>query len=182
GNFRSYMAEDLVKRYFLYRGYEVKHVMNITDIDDKTIKKAIQLNISLNEVTEPYIQSVMEDIDTLNILRADYYPRATGHIKEMLDIVEKLEERGYAYKKDNSVYFSIVKFADYGRLANISKENLKTGISVDSDEYEKENVRDFVLWKGKKEGEPSWPSDKYGAGRPGWHLECSAMSSKYLGE
>jgi len=184
GNFRSYVFEDLVKRYFIYRGFHMEHVMNITDIDDKTIKKANELQVSLEEVTEPIIKAFMEDIETMNILKADHYPRATEHIDEMLEIVEKLEEKGYAYKKDHSVYFSIEKFSDYGRLANISKENLRTGISVDADEYDKENAQDFVLWKGKKEeeGETSWKSDKYGEGRPGWHLECSAMSSKYLGD
>jgi cysteinyl-tRNA synthetase len=181
GNFRSYTFEDLVKRYFIYRGYKVKHIMNITDIDDKTIKKANETGVSLDEVTSPYIKAFMDDIDTLNIIKADHYPRATEHIPEMLDIVDKLFEKGYAYKKDNSVYFSIEKFAGYGKLANISRDALKIGASVDSDEYDKENVQDFVLWKGKKEGEPSWKSEKFGDGRPGWHLECSAMSSKYLG-
>lgn len=181
GNFRSYMVEDLIKRYFIYRGYKVHHIMNITDIDDKTIRKANQLKVSLNEVTDKYIQAFMEDVETLNIDKADQYPRATDHITEMLDIIDALMEKGYAYIKDNSVYFSISKFNEYGKLANISQENLKTGVSVDADEYEKDNVQDFVLWKGKKEGEPSWQTDKYGEGRPGWHIECSAMSSKYLG-
>jgi len=116
GNFRSYMAEDLIKRYFLYKGYKVTHVMNLTDIDDKTIKKANELGVSLNQVTEKYINATMEDIDTLNIVRADHYPRATEHIDEMLAMVEKLEENGYAYRKDNSVYFSIAKFEGYGQL------------------------------------------------------------------
>jgi cysteinyl-tRNA synthetase len=171
----------LVKRYLLFRGYKVKHVMNITDIDDKTIKKALEQNTSLEEVTAPYTQSFFRDLDKLNILRADVYPRATEHIKEMVDLIEKLEDRGYAYIKGKSVYFSIRKFEDYGRLANIDKENLRLGSSVDSDDYDKEDVQDFVLWKGKKEGEPSWPT-KYGDGRPGWHIECSAMSQRLLGE
>jgi cysteinyl-tRNA synthetase len=181
GNFRSYTFEDLVKRYFLYKGYKVDHVMNITDIDDKTIRKANELNVSLNEVTEKYINAFMDDIETLNIIKAHQYPCATDHIPEMLQIIDQLIEKGYAYKKDNSVYFSIAKFAGYGKLANITQENLQSGTSVDSDEYEKDNVQDFVLWKGKKEGEPSWQTDAYGEGRPGWHIECSAMSSKYLG-
>ncbi len=181
GNFRSYAFEDLVKRYLIYRGYKVKHVMNITDIDDKTIRKSNQMGITLNEVTAIYIKAFMEDVEALNIVKADIYPRATEHIPEMLDIIDKLYEKGYAYSRDNSVYFSIQKFPGYGKLANISQENLKTGVSVDADEYEKENVQDFVLWKAKKEGEPFWTSGKYGDGRPGWHIECSAMSSKYLG-
>jgi len=181
GNFRSYVAEDIIKRYLIYRGYQVTHIMNITDIDDKTIRKSNELGVSLNEVTEKYIKAFFKDLETLNILKADRYPRATEHIPEMLDMVDKLEKNGYAYRKDNSVYFNIGNFKDYGRLANISRENLRVGIKVDADEYEKENVQDFVLWKGKKEGEPYWESP-YGQGRPGWHLECSAMSMKYLGE
>ena len=181
GNFRSYLVEDLIKRYFQYKGYKVHHIMNITDIDDKTIRKAIEQGVNLNDVTDKYIKAFMDDVETLNIVKADTYPRATEHIGEMLDIVDKLVENGNAYKKDNSVYFSIQSFEEYGKLANISKDELKSGVSVDSDEYEKENVQDFVLWKGKKEGEPSWETEKYGDGRPGWHLECSAMSSKYLG-
>lgn len=181
GNFRSYIFEDLVKRYFLYRGYKVLHVMNITDIDDKTIKRANEEGVQLNDVTDKYIKAFMEDIDTLNIDKADHYPRATDHVKEMLEIIDKLMEKGFAYSKDDSIYFSIEKFQDYGRLANISRENLRTGVSIDADEYDKDNVQDFVLWKSKKEGEPSWDAGKYPEGRPGWHLECSAMSSKYLG-
>ncbi len=180
GNFRSYAAEDLIKRYLLYRGYKVSHVMNITDIDDKTIRKSNELGVSLEEVTEKYIKAFYEDIETLNILKADVYPRATEHIQEMLDLIKALFKNGYAYKKGNSVYFSIEKFENYGRLANISKDSLKVGLAVDADEYDKDNVQDFVLWKGKKEGEPFWNSE-YGEGRPGWHIECSAMSMKYLG-
>lgn len=181
GNFRSNMFQDLVKRYLLYLGYEVRHVMNITDVDDKIIKKALDLNCPISDVTAVYIKSFMDDLQTLNILKADVYPRATEHIKEMLELIEKLETNGYAYEKGDSVYFNISKFENYGKLANLSKGNLILGASVDSDEYDKDNVQDFVLWKGKKEGEPSWES-KYGPGRPGWHIECSAMGMKYLGE
>ncbi len=180
GNFRSYVFEDLFKRYLIYLGYNVKHIMNITDIDDKTIKKSNELGVNINEITQKYLKAFFKDIKTLNILKADIYPKATEHIKEMVELVEKLENNGYAYKKENSVYFNIEKFKGYGKLANVLKENLKTGVSIDSDEYDKENVQDFVLWKGKKEGEPYWET-KYGEGRPGWHIECSAMSMKYLG-
>lgn len=181
GNFRSNTFQDLVKRYLLYSGYEVLHVMNITDVEDKIIKKSIDLNCSINDVTAENIKAFMDDVETLNILKADFYPRATEHIKDMLELIEKIEAKGYAYKKGNSVYFNISKYEDYGRLANLSKGNLIVGASVDSDEYDKDNVQDFVLWKGKKEGEPSWES-KYGPGRPGWHIECSTMGMKYLGE
>lgn len=181
GNFRSYVFEDLVKRYLVYRGYDVYHVMNITDIDDKTIRKSIEEKVSLNEVTDRFIEAFYKDIDTLNVIRADVYPRATEHIPEMVEILDLLTQEGYAYQKGDSVYFNIGKFEDYGRLANIERENLKSGVSTDVDEYEKDSVHDFVLWKGKKEGEPSWDTP-YGAGRPGWHIECSAMSRKYLGD
>jgi cysteinyl-tRNA synthetase len=182
GNFRSYVFEDLVKRFFLFLGYRVKHVMNITDIDDKTIRKANELGVPLAEVTQKYIDAFHADLRTLNILPADVYPRATGHIPEMLKLISVLLEKGFAYVKDGSVYFSIERFKEYGRLANLDRASLKTGASaaVDADEYEKEAVQDFVLWKGKKPGEPSWPAP-FGEGRPGWHIECSAMSMKYLG-
>lgn len=181
GNFRSYIFEDLLKRYLLYKGYQVIHIMNITDIDDKTIKKSNLNKVPLEELTAKYTKAFFEDIKKLNILPADNYPKATEHLPEMLKMVKKLMDKGYAYKKDGSIYFSIKKFKDYGKLANIKPENLKIGTSVDLDEYNKENARDFVLWKGKKENEPSWEFE-LGAGRPGWHLECSAMSMKYLGE
>ena len=181
GNFRSYVFEDLVKRYFIYSRYDVKHVMNITDIDDKTIKKANELNSSLEAVTQQFIDAFFNDIAKLNIIKADVYPRATQHIDEMISIIEILEKKGYAYQKGDSVYFSIEKFPQYGRLANVSRDKLNTGLRSDADEYEKDNIQDFVLWKGKKEGEPFWATP-FGDGRPGWHIECSAMSMKYLGE
>jgi cysteinyl-tRNA synthetase len=181
GNFRSYVFEDLVKRYFIYSGYDVKHVMNITDIDDKTIKKANEMNATLDTVTRQFIDAFFLDIDKLNIIRADVYPRATQHINEMIAIIEKLESKGFAYRKGDSVYFSIEKFPEYGQLANISRDQLNPGLRSEADEYEKENIQDFVLWKGKKEGEPYWTTP-FGDGRPGWHIECSAMSMKHLGE
>ncbi|MFH2108051.1 MAG: cysteine--tRNA ligase [Chrysiogenia bacterium] len=180
GNYRSYVFEDLVKRFFTFSGYRVRHVMNITDIDDKTIRKANELGLPLAEVTQKFIDAFHSDLGILNILPADVYPRATAHIPEMLDLVSVLLEKGFAYEKDGSVYFSIERFRDYGRLANIDRDKLQLGAAVDSDEYEKESIQDFVLWKGKKPGEPSWPAP-FGSGRPGWHIECSAMSMKYLG-
>ncbi|MCG2812833.1 MAG: cysteine--tRNA ligase, partial [Candidatus Aminicenantes bacterium] len=180
GNYRSYVFEDLVKRFFIFSGYRVRHVMNITDIDDKTIRKANELGLPLAEVTQKFIDAFHSDLGILNILPADVYPRATAHIPEMLDLIAVLLEKGFAYEKDGSVYFSIERFKDYGRLANIDRDKLQLGTAVDTDEYEKESIQDFVLWKGKKPGEPSWPAP-FGAGRPGWHIECSAMSMKYLG-
>jgi cysteinyl-tRNA synthetase len=180
GNFRSYIFEDLVKRFFIFQGYKVKHVMNITDIDDKTIRKANELKLPLNEVTQKYIDAFNEDMHSLNILAADVYPRATEHIPEMISLIDTLLENKFAYKKDGSVYFSIASFRNYGQLANIDQDNLKPGTALELDEYDKEAAQDFVLWKGKKPGEPAWPAP-FGQGRPGWHIECSAMSMKYLG-
>jgi cysteinyl-tRNA synthetase len=180
GNFRSYIFEDLVKRFFVFQGYQVKHVMNITDIDDKTIRKANEMHLPLPEVTQKYIDAFNEDMQALNILPADVYPRATDHIPGMIALIETLLEKGFAYEKDGSVYFSIARFQDYGRLANIDQASLKPGMALELDEYDKEAAQDFVLWKGQKPDEPFWPAP-FGAGRPGWHIECSAMSMKYLG-
>jgi len=180
GNFRSYVAEDLIKRYLAYRGFQVRHVMNITDIDDKTIRKAREENQPLNAVTERYIQAFHQDMKTLNILPADIFPKATEHIPQMQAMVDTLVQRGHAYLQEDSVYFRIASFPGYGRLSNLDPDSLQSGRSVDSDEYDKENVRDFVLWKGQRPGEPAWEY-RLGKGRPGWHLECSAMSMKYLG-
>jgi len=181
GNCRAYIFEDLLKRFLIFKGYKVKHVMNITDVDDKTIKGANAEGIKLQEYTKKYIDTFFEDINVLNILKADFYPRATEHIQDMVKMIKGLLQKGYAYKKDGSVYFSIAKFPNYGQLSKINLEELKPGERIESDEYEKENVNDFALWKNKKEGEPFWETE-IGAGRPGWHIECSVMSSKYLGQ
>lgn len=180
GNFRTFMFEDLLRRYLAYRGYDVLHVMNITDVDDKTILKAHKQNLSLRDYTEIYTQKFFEDRDILKIAPAHHYPRATDHIPEMIEIISKLLEKGYAYEGQDSVYFRITSFKDYGKLAGIETSALIDGYRVDSDEYTKESPKDFVLWKGKKEGEDFWPSP-FGDGRPGWHIECTAMSVKFLG-
>lgn len=180
GNYRAYIFEDLLKRFLLFAGFRVIHVMNITDVDDKTIRGANSLGISLNEYTKKYIEAFFEDLKTLHILPADYYPRATEHIPDMVKMIKGLLEKGYAYEKDGSIYFSIAKFPDYGKLAKISVEELKAGARVEADEYEKESVHDFALWKKAKPGEPFWETE-LGPGRPGWHIECSAMSTRYLG-
>ncbi|MBS3818060.1 cysteine--tRNA ligase [bacterium] len=181
GNFRAYLFEDLLKRFLLFQGYRVLHVMNLTDVDDKTIKGARAEGISLKEFTQKYTDAFFQDIDTLNIHRADYYPRATQHISSMVRIIKGLLQKGYAYEKDGSVYYDISKFKDYGKLSKIKMHKLKTGTRIESDEYEKESAHDFALWKYKKEGEPYWETE-IGPGRPGWHIECSAMSSQYLGD
>ncbi|NIO47872.1 MAG: cysteine--tRNA ligase [Candidatus Aminicenantes bacterium] len=181
GNFRAYIFEDLLKRFLIFRGYKVTHVMNITDVDDKTIKGANAEKVKLQEFTKKYTDAFFEDIQKLYILKADYYPRATDHIPDMIKIIKGLLEKGYAYKKDGSVYFNISKFQNYGRLSKIDLKELRPGKRIESDEYEKESANDFALWKDKKEGEPFWETE-VGPGRPGWHIECSAMSSKYLGQ
>ncbi len=181
GNYRAYMFEDLLKRLLLFLGFEVTHVMNITDVDDKTIIGAQAEGVPIQEYTKKYIDAFFSDLETLNILKADYYPRATDHIPEMIKLIQRLLDKGIAYRKNGSIYFSIEKYPDYGRLSKIELSELRPGERVDSDEYKKENVHDFALWKEKKTGEPFWETE-IGDGRPGWHIECSAMSSKYLGE
>lgn len=181
GNFRTYVFIDLLKRYLKFIGYKVIHVMNITDVDDKTIKGANLKGVSLREYTYFYLEKFMEDIETLRIEKADYFPRATEHIDEMVKIVKVLLEKGYAYRKGNSIYFRILSFPEYGKLSKIQISQEKSYSRIDSDEYEKEYISDFSLWKERKKGEPFWQTE-IGEGRPGWHIECSAMSMKYLGE
>lgn len=181
GNFRAYVFEDLLRRWLKFRGYDVYQVMNITDVDDKTMRGASEAGLSLPEYTQRYTEAFFEDLDVIKIERAEVYPRATEHIPEMLELITKLEKRNHTYVADGSVYFSIKTFSEYGRLSKMKLDEMKAGARVDVDEYDKADARDFVLWKAAKPGEPSWDSP-YGAGRPGWHIECSAMSMKYLGE
>ncbi len=181
GNFRAYIFEDLLRRFLEYKGYKVIQVMNLTDIDDKTIKNAIAEGVSLNDYTKKYIDAFFEDINSLRIEKAEYYPRATEHISEMVELIKILFEKGYAYESDGSVYYRISKFKNYGKLSKKKIDENLIGARVDHDEYGRDDLRDFVLWKKHKEGEPYWDSS-FGKGRPGWHIECSAMSMKYLGE
>ena len=180
GNWRAYIFEDLLKRFLMFRGFKVTHVMNITDVDDKTIRGANAKGVGLGEYTRPFIEAFDRERDILNILPADHYPRATEHIPEMVAIIKVLLDKGFAYRKDGSIYFAIAKFPGYGRLSKVNLDDLRPGSRGDADEYEKESVHDFALWKAPKEGEPVWETE-IGPGRPGWHIECSAMSSKYLG-
>jgi len=181
GNFRTYLFEDILRRYLIYRGYRVFQVMNLTDVEDKIIRAAQSKGISIFEHTRPYIEAFFEDLDTLRIQRAEVYPRATDHIPEMLEIIRILREKGHTYESEGSIYYRISTFPRYGALSGITPDSVKVGARVDQDEYEKEDARDFVLWKARKEGEHFWQTE-YGEGRPGWHIECSAMSRKYLGD
>ena len=181
GNLKTYIFEDVLRRTLEYNGYEIKETMNITDVDDKIIKKAREENKIIKKVTKPYTKIFFEDLKKLNIEKAEFYPKATEHIGEIIDLVGKLLKKKFAYHgADGSIYFNISKFKNYGKLSRLKKREIKIGARIAADEYNKEEARDFVLWKAKKNGEPSWPSP-WGDGRPGWHIECSAMSMKYLG-
>ena len=181
GNFRTFLFEDLLRRVLIQNGYRVTHVMNLTDVEDRIIKKAADRGETIDEFTEPYIEAFFEDLDTLRIQRAEHYPRATRHISEMVSLIEILNEKGHTYVTDGSTYFRISTFPRYGALSHLDASGLKPGARVDVDDYGKDDPRDFVLWKARKTGEEAWETP-LGAGRPGWHIECSAMSMKYLGE
>jgi cysteinyl-tRNA synthetase len=181
GNLRTFLFEDVLRRSLQYLGWRVVQVMNLTDVDDKTIDGAARAGMTLREFTQPFIDSFFRDLDRLHIQRAEHYPRATEHIEEMLELVQSLLDKGYAYESDGSVFFRIGEDEDYGKLSGFDLSQMRRGERVASDDYDKEDVRDFVLWKGAKKGEPAWESP-WGPGRPGWHLECSAMGMKYLGE
>ena len=178
GNLRTYIFEDVLRRTLEYAGYRVKPVMNITDVDDKIIKAA---GANIGVFTKKYESAFYVDLQKLNIRKAERYPKATKHIKEMVALVRVLLQKKFAYQTESGVFFDISKFKKYGALSRLKKRGLKTGARVLSDEYEKQNAQDFVLWKTKKPQEPFWQSP-FGPGRPGWHLECSAMSMKYLGK
>ena len=184
GNFRAYMFEDLLRRALEYAGYKVTQVMNLTDVDDKTIRDSRKQNMKLNDFTAIYKKAFFEDLKTLGIEPAEVYPAATDHIPEMIALVSTLMEKGYAYQaEDKSIYFSIDKFPEYGKLAKIDRENQRAGVRISTDEYAKDSVADFALWKAwdENDGDVFWESP-WGKGRPGWHIECSAMAMKYLGK
>lgn len=184
GNFRAYVFEDLLRRYLKYRGYDVTQVMNLTDVEDKIIRDSQQAGLSLQDFTARYKQAFFEDLHSLNIEAAEVYPAATDHIPEMVALIQQLLARGYAYETAGSIYYRIDRFPHYGKLAHFEAEELQRGASgrIDSDEYAKDDARDFALWKAwtPEDGEVYWDTE-LGRGRPGWHIECSAMSMKYLG-
>jgi cysteinyl-tRNA synthetase len=182
GNFRAYLFYDILRRYLEYIGYEVKHVMNLTDVDDKTIRDSRKEGMKLRDFTQKYVDAFFQDIKTLRIKQAHIYPKATDHINDMVDMIKRLMLRGYAYRGDDgSIYFSISKFKNYGKLSKLKIKKLKAGARVSQDEYTKQEARDFALWKAYTEddGDVFWITP-LGKGRPGWHIECSVMSQKYL--
>jgi cysteinyl-tRNA synthetase len=182
GNFRSFLFADLLVRHLRHRGLRVTWVMNITDIDDKIIRGAAAEGVTTVELAERWTARFLADADALGMTRPDVVPRATGHIPQIASLVATLIERGHAYRTDDgSVFFRIASWPSYGVLAKLDPETMRVGERVEADEYAKEEVRDFALWKGPKAGEPSWTTD-IGQGRPGWHIECSAMSMAHLGQ
>jgi cysteinyl-tRNA synthetase len=181
GNFRSFLYADILVRYLRYRGLRVTWVMNITDVDDKIIKGAAAAGVSIDELSERWLERFLEDAAALRMTRPDVLPRATRHIEEMVTLIQTLLDKGHAYRTDDgSIFFKIASWPPYGRLARLDPEQLRVGERVEADEYAKDDVRDFALWKGPKPGEPSWDT-AIGPGRPGWHIECSAMSMRHLG-
>ncbi len=184
GNFRTFIFADVLRRYLKFKGYDVMHVFNLTDIDDRIMNEAAIKGVSIDEFTAPYITAFWEDFDALGMERPEIAPRATHHIPEMIEIIAKLLANGKAYESDGSIYYRITAFPDYGKLSRINFSGNISGGSerIDTDKYDKEDARDFALWKLVGEGEePGWDAP-FGRGRPGWHIECSAMSMKYLGE
>src|SRR5215469_1285915 len=181
GNFRTFVAVDILRRFLLQSGFKLHHVMNITDVEDKIIRNAAREGKSVQEYTRKYEEAFLEDMQTLNLQRPEQIVRATEHIAEMAEFIRKLEQKGFAYRaEDGSYYFRIAKFPEYGKLSKKDFSGIEVGARVDVDEYEKDNARDFALWKARKENEAYWDS-AIGPGRPGWHIECSVMSMKYLG-
>lgn len=184
GNFRSFIFVDVLRRYLKFKNYRVTHVMNITDVEDRIIGLSQEAKVTIDDYTAQYIEALWQDFDALGCERPDIVPRATRHIDEMVDLIERLEARGHAYQSEDSVYYRIKSFPEYGKLSKINFAGNIVGGSerVDTDKYEKEDARDFALWKNARSAdEPAWET-RLGRGRPGWHIECSAMSMKYLGE
>jgi cysteinyl-tRNA synthetase len=182
GNFRTFLAVDVLRRFLLLTGVPVRHVMNITDVDDKIIRNAGQAGISIGEYTRPFEAAFFEDLDSLRVQRPEQIARATEHIDRMVELIQKLASAGAAYQtEDGSWYFRLAAFPNYGKLSKKDLSGMEDGARVDVDEYEKDSARDFALWKAAKPGEPAWDT-AIGRGRPGWHIECSAMAMEYLGE
>jgi len=181
GNFRTFVFQDVLRRYLKSRGYRVIQVMNLTDVDDRIIQKSAAAGVSIRDYTDKYIQAYLDDRRALNLEFPEYIARATEHIDDMVELIQRLTANGFTYTSEGSTYFRISKFPGYGKLSKIDVAGMQTGARVDMDRYDKDNVRDFALWKAPKPGEHFWET-AIGPGRPGWHIECSAMAMKYLGE
>jgi cysteinyl-tRNA synthetase len=181
GNFRTFVFQDVLRRFLRSCGYRVLQVMNLTDVDDRIIQKAAAAGVSIREYTEKYIGAFLEDMHALHLEMPEELIRATDHIDDMVTLIERLEAKGMTYTSDGSIYFRIGKFPGYGKLSKIDASGMKTGARIDTDRYEKDDARDFALWKAPKPGEYFWET-RIGPGRPGWHIECSTMAMKYLGD
>ena len=181
GNFRTFIFQDVLRRYLKYAGYELRHVVNLTDVDDNTIRNSQAAGMPLRVYTDQYIEAFLIDRQLLSLEEPEFLVRATDCIPEMVKLIQTLVDKGFAYPSEGSVYFKVAAFPPYGQLTHVDFSGVRDGARVDTDKYDKENARDFVLWKAAKEGEPFWETP-FGPGRPGWHIECSAMSMKYLGE
>src|SRR3984893_10243927 len=181
GNFRTFVFQDVLRRFLRSRGLRVMQVMNLTDVDDRIIANAAAAGVSIREYTERYIQAFLADMDALHLEMPEEVVRATDHIEDMVALIEQLERKTFTYQSEGYIYFRIAKFPAYGKLTKIDVSGMKSGARVDSDRYEKDDARDFALWKAPKPGEHFWQTE-IGPGRPGWHIECSAMAMKYLGE
>ena len=181
GNLRTFTFQDVLRRWLKHRGWKLRHVMNITDVDDKIIKSAAEAGQTIQEYSAPYREAFEQDCAALRLQRPERITPATEHIPQMIELISRIAERGCTYQSDGSTYFRIARFPEYGKLAHLDVSGMKVGARVDHDEYEKDDARDFALWKASKPGEPFWDSP-FGPGRPGWHIECSAMSMAHLGE
>ncbi|MGB9465107.1 MAG: cysteine--tRNA ligase [Candidatus Acidiferrum sp.] len=181
GNYRTFVFQDILRRFLKLRGYKMNHVMNLTDVDDRIIANAAAAGVSIRDYTEKFAQAFFDDCKTLSIEAPEHWIRATDHIDDMVKLIQRLQEKTYTYPSEGSLYYRIAKFPHYGRLSNIDVAGIQAGARVDVDRYEKESARDFALWKAPKPGEHFWETP-IGKGRPGWHIECSAMAMKYLGE
>jgi len=181
GNFRTFVFQDILRRFLKLRGFQLTHVMNLTDVDDRIIANAAAAGVEIREYTEKYVQAFFADCRTLSVEAPEHWIRATDNIEPMVELIQRLQQNTYTYDSEGSIYYRITKFPDYGKLSKIDLAGIKAGARVDNDRYEKESARDFALWKAPKPGEHFWET-AVGPGRPGWHIECSAMAMKYLGE
>ena len=181
GNFRTFVFQDILRRFLKWRGFKLNHVMNLTDVDDRIIVNAAAAGVSIRGYTEKYVQAFFADCKTLSVEAPEHWIRATDHIQDMVALIQKLQQKTYTYESEGSIYYRIAKFKEYGKLSKIDLTGIQAGARVDNDRYDKESARDFALWKAPKPGEQVWETP-IGTGRPGWHIECSAMAMKYLGE